>query len=272
MAYQIRELRLGGILDQGIAVVKDNFGLLFGILLCAWIPFQGLVAGVQLALLPSVPPDPTMEDLSRVLDAQVEHWSTFALLFAVMYLVVLPLTNAAVIYAVAQRYLGNTVSIGEAIGKGASKILPLIGTTILAMLAIMGGLLLCVVPGILFALWFGLSQHVVVLEDKSGATALGRSKTIVRPYLGTFLVLGILVGIISALISVGAEYIPQRHLSLVAAILLQSAVTLISTSVFVVFYFSCRSGVENFDLEHLAAAVGSSASSQDVMRDFEEEF
>jgi hypothetical protein len=167
-----------------------------------------------------------------------------------------------VIYAVAQRYLGNTVTVGEAVAKGASKILPLIGTTILMFLAIMGGLILLIIPGILFALWFGLAQHVVVLEDTSGAEALGRSKTIVRPYLGTFLVLGILVGVISVLIELGAAYIPQIHLQLIAQILLQSVVTLISTAVFVVFYFSCRSGVENFDLEHLAATVGSSASSE----------
>ena len=58
MSYEIRELKLGGILDQGIRVLKDNFGLLFGILACVWIPYQLIANLVPLAMM-DLPADPT---------------------------------------------------------------------------------------------------------------------------------------------------------------------------------------------------------------------
>ncbi len=122
-------------------------------------------------------------------------------------------------------------------------------------LAVFGGMILLIIPGILFALWFGLSQHVVVLEDLSGTAALGRSKVLVRPNLGTFLVLGIIVFFIAFLLGMGAGLVPQKHVQTVLTILISAGVTLFSTAAFVVFYFSCRCSVENFDLEHLAASI-----------------
>jgi hypothetical protein len=266
MSYEIRELKLGGILDQGSKVLKDNFGLLFGILACAWIPYQLIAGFVQLAMMREVSPESPLDALaaaSEILPVTIG----FALVGTI---IILPLTNAAVIYAVAQRYLGNDVTVLESIQKGFSKILPLIWTSILMGLAIMGGLILLIIPGILFALWFGLAQHVVVLEDESGTAALGRSKTLVRPYLGTFLMLGILIFVIAASLGFGAGFVQQPHLQTLAQVLINAVVTLLSTAVFVVFYFSCRSGVENFDLEHLAASVGQSASSRISSPTFEE--
>lgn len=259
MAYEIRELKLGGILDQGIQVVKDNFGLLFGILACVWIPYQLISQFVQLAMIPELSPDASPFEALAATSEILPVTIGFALIGA---LIILPLTNAAVIHAVAQRYLGNEATVLGSIQKGVSKILPLIWTSILMGLAIMGGLILFIIPGILFALWFGLAQHVVVLEDESGTTALGRSKTLVRPYLGTFLMLGILIFAITFLLGLGAGFIQQPHLQAVAQVLINAVVTLLSTAVFVVFYFSCRSGVENFDLEHLAASVGQTTSAR----------
>jgi hypothetical protein len=56
----------------------------------------------------------------------------------------------------------------------------LIWTSILAALAIIGGLFLLVIPGIIFAAWFSLAAFVVVDENLSGVAALRRSKQLVK--------------------------------------------------------------------------------------------
>lgn len=266
MSYEIRELKLGGILDQGIKVLKDNFGLLFGIMACIWIPYQLIANFVPLAMM-DVPADASPLEMMQAASQILPLTIGFAIAGG---LIILPLTNAAVIYAVAQRYLGSPVTVMEAIQKGASKIVPLIWTSILMGLAIMGGLILLIIPGILFALWFGLAQHVVVLEDQSGSAALGRSKNLVRPYLGTFLMLGFLMFVIAFLLGLGTGLVQDLYLHAAANVVANAVVTLLSAAVFVVFYFSCRSGVENFDLEHLAASVGQSPSARDDSPAFEE--
>lgn len=256
MRFKIQHLGLDGVLNQAIAVVKSHFGLLIRIMLIAWVPFNLISGLVQVALMPQMPPNPTPEDVQRFMQGITSNLPITLSIMFVAFLVVLPLTNAAVIYAVAELYLGRSVTAMEAIRKGASRLGPLIWTTFLITVATLGGMVFCVVPGILFGLWFGLGHHVTVLENISGPQALGRSKQLVQNYLGQFLVLGLIVAAISIAISVGTAVIPQQQIQVVVNVLVNAVLTVFSTTVFVVFYFSCRCGVENFDLEYLAAAVG----------------
>jgi hypothetical protein len=43
---------------------------------------------------------------------------------------------------------------------------------------------------------------------------------------------------------------------MIASTLLQALTTILWTAALVVFYFSCRCNVENFDLHYLAEAIG----------------
>jgi hypothetical protein len=258
VAYRIQQLKLTGILDQAVAIVKDNFGLLFTIVAICWIPLQLLSGIIALTMVPTFDGQPTPEQMRAVDPAQMMIFGVVLMVLGLVQgLIALPLMNAAVIYAVAEKYLGREVTAGDALRKGLTKIAPLIGTAILMYLAVFGGLILLIIPGILFALWFGLSQHTVVLENLSGTRALSRSKELVRPNMGTFLMLGILVFVISALAGAGSQMIPQKFVAMIVNVLVTSAITLFSIAVFVVFYFSCRCAVENFDLEHLAALIDS---------------
>ncbi|MCA8985348.1 MAG: hypothetical protein R3C12_14920 [Planctomycetaceae bacterium] len=255
MTYQIKQLKLGGILDQAIAITKNHFGLLFSIMLVLWVPYQ-LISGLYLqSIMPVLPPNPTVDDILLFNQQAVAKLPATMLVVWAGILLILPVTNAAVIYAISRKYLGQEVSPLEAIQKGVSKIVPLVWTMFLMMLAIMGGLILLIIPGILCALWFGLAQHVVVLEDTNGFKALSRSKLLVRPFLGTFLMLGIVIGVIGWMLGSAGQFIPQQQVQLVVVTLIQAGITLVSAAAFVVFYFSCRCAADNFDLEHLAASV-----------------
>lgn len=256
MPYKIQYLGLGGILDQAIAISRDHFKLLFTIMLLMLVPFSLIVGFVSLAIVPELPPDYTMEDLAHAQQVQAEYWPFFATAQLLQVLFILPLTNASVIQAVAKLYLGQSVTAVEAFQHALRRFLPLIGTTILMMMAIFGGFLLLIIPGILFALWFGLAQHVVIIEELSGQKALSRSKQLVRNHLGTFLMLGAVMFVISAAVGFGSNFIPEPHLRLVIATLLEAVTTVLWTAAGTVFYFSCRCDVDQFDLHYLAEAIG----------------
>lgn len=56
---------------------------------------------------------------------------------------------------------------------------PFIYTSILAGLVVIGGTLLFIVPGIIFAVWYAFVLYAVVLDDKRGMEALRASKAVV---------------------------------------------------------------------------------------------
>jgi hypothetical protein len=256
MSYTIKHMGIGGILDQAIAIVKDNFMLLFTIMLFGYIPVMLVQGFLQLAVTPELPPNPTIQDRMRVQQEVSAYLPWFMGFNVFCFLIVLPITNAAIIQSIARVYLGQTITAVEALKHGASRFFPLIWTTILMYLAIMGGLFLFIIPGIYFAIWFGLSQHVVVIEGLSGTKALGRSKKLVHKDRGKFLALGLIAGVISFAIAMIAQMIPQPHVVVLASVFAQAVTTMIWAAAFVVFYFSCRCNVENFDLHYLAESIG----------------
>src|SRR5688572_30043357 len=109
MAYKIQQLGIGGILDQAIAITKDHFVLLLSIMLLLMIPYN-LVAGlISLAIMPAPSFMPTPEQMAEIQAAQLRNWPILAAIGLIGGLVVLPVTNAAVIWAVARLYLGQQV-------------------------------------------------------------------------------------------------------------------------------------------------------------------
>ena len=88
--------------------------------------------------------------------------------------------------------------VGESFKRAFQRIPPLIGTWFLVVLAIMGGTILCLVPGILASFWFSLATQVVVIEGVAGFAAMKRSKQLMAGNIGTIFVLGLLIGLINA--------------------------------------------------------------------------
>lgn len=256
MNYEIRELSLGGILDQAINLIKNHFGAFFGVVAVTLLPMGLLQAGAQLALLPQLPPQPTMEDLMAFQAAQAQNAGIFIGL-AILGLLVLPITNAALINIVANTYLSKPTSVGSAIGGAFGSIFPLYWTWLLVGFAIVGGFILLVIPGIIAAFWFAMATQVVVIEKINGFKAMGRSRAIMKGNIGTFFVLSFVMGVISIGVQMAAAFIPQVHAQTLAAVVVNCVMTIFSSAAMVVFYFSARCKNEQFDLQLLAQNVGS---------------
>ncbi|MEK6262978.1 MAG: hypothetical protein AABP62_30640, partial [Planctomycetota bacterium] len=101
MKYQIKQLGLGGILDQAISLLRNHFGLLFGIVGMTIIPFFAILGLVQLSII--VPGDMQSIQTSGIVAAVGG---------IIGGLVLGPLVNAAVIHAVASAYLSRPTTIG----------------------------------------------------------------------------------------------------------------------------------------------------------------
>jgi uncharacterized membrane protein len=264
MQYQIRELGIGGILDQAISLVKNHFGQLFGITLVMLVPCLVVLGFIGQYNAVTVPANPTMQDIQAIQQQQMQNL-VYIMPVALFYLVIaLPITNAAIIAAVANQYLGHPITIGAAFGRAFGSVLGLIGTGILLYLAVFGGMLLCVIPGILCAFWFSLAWHVVILERTSGFAALKRSKFLMKGNIGTVFVLGLLVGIIQFAIGFGVKLIPEPNVLVFANAFVTAALQLFAAAAFVVFYFSCRCKAEQFDLALLAESLGAAPPEEPI--------
>jgi hypothetical protein len=242
VAFEIRELSFAEILDTSFRLVRDNFLLLVGICAVINIPMQ--------VAINSLPPA-TLQRGAGIF---------------IVLLISLPLSlfvAAVLTFAVGELYLGRPVSIGQAYRQALGIFLGLVGTLLLADLAIMGGFLLLLLPGIYLIIAFILINPVVVFERKLGTKALGRSRELMREnYLraiGIFFVSGILSGVINFALALAFGFLPWLLRGLAQGVT-ASVVSAFASTALVVLYFDIRCRKEAFDLEHLARLVESSQS------------
>lgn len=256
MRYEIKALGVGGVLDHAINLVRDNLRLLVGVVLVLQFPFA-LLTG--LLVMPTIP-DPQLLQAPETVPVYWDQYfqmMTRALLLAIpSVLIVWPLTNAAVIHGVACLYLDKPISVGGAYRRAFQVWLPTIWTGLLWYFSMLGGFILCLIPGILCMFWFALVLQIVVLEGTSGFGALTRSRQLMKGNMSEYFVLVILLFAIAAGVGMVSGLIPQIQLRVVVNTFFQSALFILASAAYVVFYFSCRCKHENFDLQLLAASVG----------------
>jgi hypothetical protein len=239
MKYQVKELALGAVLDQSIALVRDNLRLFLGIVGIT-IPFT-LIFGllqIQFATNGNLP-------------------ALFLTLFASLIVALLldAIVKAAGIHAVACVYLSHPTTIGKSFRHGFKRLLPMFGAFLLTTIASVGGLFLLVIPGIVFALWFSLSQQIAILESRSAVESLGRSRQLMKGNLLVMLALDFIEIAIVAGIASTSALIPQPHLQIAVQSIMQAITTILGIAIMVVFYYSCRCKAENYDLHLLANAI-----------------
>jgi hypothetical protein len=261
--YEIKTLSLGGILDQTAAVVKDHFWVLLGIAAIVYVPYGLINGAISMSLLPARPTGnfggPEWQEYNEATVRVAMMTMPVSLIFGLAGFI----ANGAMVWAVAQAYLGEPVAFDSAWGQAFRRSLALIGTSILYSLAMFGGLLLCVIPGILVMIWFLFYAQTVMLDGLSGTAALKRSKALIKGNFGTAFVLMFLVGLISFVIGFVSAMVPQPHLQIVLQTVIQAVVLMFSAAAMTVFYFSARCQHEDFDLMRLAAAVEANDGDQD---------
>lgn len=113
--------------------------------------------------------------------------------------------------AIAKLYNNQKVEVSEIYQKAWDNIIPLLWVSILSGLAIFGGTLLLIIPGIIFAVWFAFASVIVVLNNTRGTDALRESKALVSGkwwsvfwrFIAVYFVYGVLFYTVTILLMVG---------------------------------------------------------------------
>lgn len=75
---------------------------------------------------------------------------------------------------------GEKVTLRSVLTQGRKYIWRLVGLGILTVLAVLGGIILFVIPGLVFIGWFALASYVLVSEDLGVVASMKRSRALVR--------------------------------------------------------------------------------------------
>jgi Tfp pilus assembly protein PilE len=125
------------------------------------------------------------------------------ILLAILFLVIIFISQAwgqtALLYAIKDSQ--ERIGVIESYRRGWHKIFSYWWVTLLAGFITMGGFLLLIVPGIIFAVWFSLAMFILIAEDLKGMNALLKSREYVKGKWGGIFWRFFFIGAISLIIS-----------------------------------------------------------------------
>jgi hypothetical protein len=151
-------------MGQAIALYRARFGLYIALIAIPFVP-----VGVAMVILAAAAPNPaTATNRITAIDVAAE------------FLLVMPLAQGMVAFAVSAQVAGRKVSLLEVLRAVLPWFGVLVGTVVVASLATVAGLIAFVVPGIVMAIWFQFVGQVVILERVAFVAALQRCRDLVR--------------------------------------------------------------------------------------------
>jgi len=251
-APRFEAMTTGGLLDRTFRLYAANFPLLLGITAAAYVPFYAVQMYLQARMNAGEP------NLGAVI-------LTFFLSLLWMS-VAAPVAFGAATYAVSERYLGRDVAIGESLGRACKRLWTLGLAQLSVSIRVMIGLLLLIIPGILWMLSYSLVIPVIMVEGQKAEASLKRSWQLVKDYRKKVFAVLLVLMVIQGLVSYGAANVASMFLDteIGSGQLLQSALANV-TSMFltpliivadILLYYDLRIRKEGFDLEMLSRDLG----------------
>jgi uncharacterized membrane protein (DUF485 family) len=247
----LRPLSVGEILDRTFTLYRRNFLL-----------FVGITALPQLIAL--------AVNLTRTLTVGQNNGSslvsTLLLLISLLAVAIISLySQAACFLAVNDLYLGRPVTAADCLRRGWAQIGTVFVVGLLVGLAVIGGAILLIIPGIYIACRLLVSVPAAIVEQRAGSDAVSRSWHLTRDNAGRAFVIALIYFVIamagSMLFSMPLGLAIVFYRNNPAMIQLWTAITqvgqavvdtlispifMIATSV---FYFDLRVRKEGFDLQ-----------------------
>jgi hypothetical protein len=195
MRFPIGAMSVGDILDRGLKVLLARLPTFYAINLIVLSP----IIALQL-LRPELESGELQPGQNEPLANSPVGVGLIFLATLVLNLIFSQIGNAAVLHVIAQEFVDQRVGLGQAFRFAFHRFGRLLGAAILAGLTIGLGFVLCLVPGILFFVWYIFVSQVVVVEGLKAEKALSRSKELTSGYrwrIFGILVLFIVIGMIS---------------------------------------------------------------------------
>jgi hypothetical protein len=167
------------------------------------------------------------------------------------------LCQAILLYATFQDLRGRNVSMSESVARGLARFVPVVTTSILTVIAIVIGMMLLFVPGIIASTMLAVALPACVVERIGPFASLSRSKDLTDGYKGAIFGAFFGVGIVNTVVGavIGALYAGAESW-LTFALLLFIWITLFTCYMSVVaafLYHGLRVTKEGIDIDQIAA-------------------
>src|SRR5437764_6684823 len=189
-APRLRPLRIGEVLDVDIKIYGRHFWTLFRVVFFVVAPLQVFDAIVKISTID----DPRLAGQARFSSSSAggvyhQHLGTYFAgqgIILILSLIVTPLVTGAGFKAVSDGYLGGTTDWRVSLLFAWKRLRSLIWLSILTGILLVLAFIALIVPGVYFTIAWTVAVPVLLLEDRRGASALRRSRQLVRgPWLPT---------------------------------------------------------------------------------------
>lgn len=251
----------GVLLDRAFRLYTSNFSLMLGITAAAYVPFYLIMVIIE----------------SRVgVNVQAPSSGLSTLLFQIVFMILwasiaFPIASGAATYAISERYLGNEVTIGEALRLALSRFWTLSIAQITATIRVLFGFLLLIVPGILWMLSYALIVPAVLIEGQNATPSLRRSRDLVKGHRGKVFCVMFIINLLQGILALGVSMVSGMIFNSDSAggAVLNSAMnnllsiflTPLGIVATILLYYDMRIRKEGFDLEMLSRAITPNAES-----------
>jgi hypothetical protein len=249
----------GVLLDRAFRLYTGNFALMLGIAAAAYVPFYLIMLVIESSIGGHMP-------------SQVGGlWTLiFQLVFMILWAsIAFPIATGATTFAISERYLGNDVTIGDALRRGLSHFWPLSIAQITATIRVVFGFFLLIIPGILWMLSYSLIVPVILIEGAKAMPSLRRSRELIKGYRGKAFSIVLVVNLLQLVLIGGVNLIAGVFFSaetdsgsiLSSALnnLLSIFLTPLGIIATILLYYDMRIRKEGFDLEILSRALATDA-------------
>ncbi len=182
--------------------------------------------------------------------------------------------SAGLAVVVSDAYLGRPVSATQALGNVGERFGSVFGASLLQGFAIVLGILLLLVPGVIFFAWSFAMEQAVMIEGYDAGGAWTRSRQLARGsvwrILGTlgltYLIYSIAVGGGTAALGLlfGSVLHAPARITEVVSYLINALVYPVVGVVSTLLYYDLRIRKEGFDLEMLATELGGSTARRKI--------
>lgn|SRR5574341_1886995 len=251
------EITVGSIVSKTFSIWWANFGKFFGTLLLAYLPLLAIgVLGVVAAGF--------LKQGGGGEGATPPALMAIVPVLVIAVIAFIPLLLAqfgGVVYATLQHMAGKTTTVGAMFSVGIRRAWALFVAGAAASLLIMAGFIALIVPGVIAALGLSIVYAVAVAEKVTAVEAIKRSFTLTKGKRGT--IVGALFVVMCAMWAaslVGNVATAMAQSNQVAALggailslVLQVALTPLSTVAIAVAYHDLRVAKEGADTSQLAS-------------------
>jgi hypothetical protein len=254
-----RPMGIGEILSTAFRLYQRHWRSLFAIAAVVVVPFTLL----QYLLGDQVRTRGEVTSNGVVIETATWAVGIAGLVAALAAVVMFLVLTGAITRAVAAEVAGEDPSLEQSYRFGFHRLWSVLLVSVLVGLAIVGGLILFIIPGIYIGVRLCVSIEALVVEGRRGTQAMGRSWELVGGHwwhaFGTLVVAGLLTGVVNAVIT--APFGDTGWFVQAVAAAVATVVTLpYGVLVGVLLYLDLRARKERLTLEQLRTDLQASAT------------